>query len=346
MHKDYDTGIWPEGYHGVYYGFDDDYLELMCSDSVKEFDKSLSIKNTIWLYWTTEVYSFGKCYRDWLNLPWWLPLPIYGDHAVSLYRHLTKHERESKPLHYFAWNKQKKTNSYSKKKVIHIQHPWITYRLKYGITQKSNAKGTIVFLAHKTNNIDLIDYDYDGYFKQLKSLPDMFKPIVVCLHRHDVKQQMHKKMRQYDIPILTAGETTSQLFVDRFYSLVSSFEFATSTEYGSNLSYCYELGLKYFLFGEKPMYNNLGDKNAPLGKFETYSTDEHTIRTKKYIQGLFDWPNYERNNSKDRVINLLLGTGNQKSRIHVYIIILIEYIYNASYIIKKIVRKISKWMII
>ena len=247
-------------------GFENLDLQYICSDEFVSYDASLSYQ-TNWLYWTVEVYSFGKCYREWLNLPNWFPLPIYGDHGVAFSGELSKHEKESKPKHHITWFKDRAIaiDEVGLKKSIHIPHPWVLYRRRHRLKKSINSKGTIIFYSHSNEGIEIMEYDWDTYFNTLKKLPEDYHPFFICMHMHDIRKGYHLKLRKYGLPIISAGETSSQFFVDRFYDIVQNFNYATSPSGGSDIFICEEFGLKYFIFGEKVNYNNFSHDQLPLG---------------------------------------------------------------------------------
>jgi hypothetical protein len=300
--------LWPDNLNDkIYSGFTNIELEKVCDWHLQGYDLTLPYKPSRWLYWTVELYSFGRCYRDWLNLPSWIPLPLYGDHGVDLSGEFAQHEKDAKPNTYLTFFKQRADNltKYNKKLILQIQHPWITYRRKYKINKKEESKGTIVFYSHSTFNIEIINYDWDSYFKKIIMLPNEYHPIILCMHRHDIEKGYHKKLRKYNIPIVSAGETSSPYFIDRFYSIVSKMKYATSNSGGSELFYCEELGVKYFILGDEPVYFNHGDNQSPLGVIEnTENVNKVTNIRKKELFSKFP---PQRSAKKEQFISELLG---------------------------------------
>ncbi|WP_298611625.1 hypothetical protein [uncultured Thermosynechococcus sp.] len=196
-----------------------------------------------------------------------MPIPVYGDHGVALSGEFEEYEINNRADYHLSWYSKRveSLKRYNKKKIIHITHPWVIYRKMAGYNLRENAKGTIVFYPHSTPTDEIIDYDWDSYFLELKSLDTNYKPIVICMHRHDVVKGYHKNIRKYEVPIVSAGEPSSPLFVDRFYDIVSNFRYATSPTGGSELFYCEEMGIRYFIFGKEPIYHNFSHPQNPLG---------------------------------------------------------------------------------
>ncbi|WNC22418.1 hypothetical protein RHG98_00695 [Thermosynechococcus sp. PP22] len=299
--------IWPN-YEDInpFEGFDDAYLEYICSEKVDTRIKS-NFARLPALFWPTELYSFGRCYRLWLKWPDILPIPVYGDHGVALSGELQEHEINNKAAYHLSWYKQRviSIERYQIKKVVHITHPWVMYRKIAGYNLKEKAKGTLIFYPHSIDRVEIIDYDWDEYFHNLESLEDRYKPFVICMHMHDVKKGYHKKLRKYNIPIVSAGETLSPLFVDRFYDLVSNFLYATSPTGGSELFYCEEIGVKYFILGKEPVYYNFSHPQNPLGVIKP--RDEVAMISHQIKKELFSSLPPENSYEKKQFVSDVLG---------------------------------------
>jgi len=111
-------------------GFSDIQLENLCS--LKRI-----IKSPI-MFWSTELYGFGKCYREWLGISKFFPIPFYGDHGVDLTGILHPHEINNKSKYYLTFSKTRYENldNHKFKKLLYIQNPWITYRKQKKIELK------------------------------------------------------------------------------------------------------------------------------------------------------------------------------------------------------------------
>lgn len=260
--------LWPSNLASrICTGFTDDELELLCDWGLRGHDATLPYQPARWLYWTAELYSFGRCYREWLGLPSWAPLPFYGDHGVCIDGDLSEHELKAKPKLHLTWfsERAERNRDLAGKRVLRIPHPWTTFRRRHGIQRDKDARGTLIFYAHSNAGIEIVDYNWDKYFDMLRCLPEEFHPLILCVHRHDVEKGYHREIRKYGIPLVSAGESSSPYFVDRFYDIIKKFKFATSNSGGSELFYCEELGVRYFLMGQKPERVNLACEDLPLG---------------------------------------------------------------------------------
>ncbi|MEH6518711.1 MAG: hypothetical protein V7742_18690 [Halioglobus sp.] len=297
--------IWPPIIDGnPSKGMSDPALRYLCGPDLTSFDISQGISPLPPLYWTTEHYSFGKCYRSWLDWPEILPIPVYGDHGVCTHAKLFPHEVNNRSQHHLTWTRERfeQAKKSSDKLLLRIQHPWIIYRHQAGIKLNDRAKGTLVFISHSTPDIDIVGSDYAKYFEDLQSLEDSYHPLVYCLHMHEINKGLHHKLLDRGLTVVTAGKVDSPFFVDRFYDIISKFEFATSNFGGSELFYCHELGLKYFIRGAPPTYINKADVNLTIGQL-FLGLDDLQIRK----LALFSIFPPEKSAEKDKFVASVLG---------------------------------------
>ncbi|ASP46639.1 hypothetical protein [Cognaticolwellia beringensis] len=305
--------FWPEKLSEYSSGLSDDELELMIDRTfLKGLDNTIGYKSIPWFFWVTEIYSFGKCYREIFNWPWYLPIPLYGDHGVCLLSYFEPHEEKNGASYHFSWFTKRVSslkNNEGNKSIIHITHPWVLYRRKKELNLEDKSEGTIVFYTHTNDGIELDNFDDDKYFNELSALPAEFHPIRICLHQHDINKGYHKRLRKYGFPILTFGLTTSPFFVDRFYDVLTKTKYATSAHGGSDLFYCHELGVKYFILGKEPKLTNIGHKEKPLGELYTSSCNLYrsTEDIKRKLFSVSEINNIELDQDRDKFVREVLG---------------------------------------
>jgi hypothetical protein len=299
----------------------DKELEALCKLKPEGFTHTFN--------WTSEVYSFGKCFRYLANYPSVFPLFIYSDHGVPLDSFIYPHELNNKSRIHFTWNPHKE-NRYANIKdraIIRVPHPWINYRKKKNISLAESRKGTIVFFAHSTPDVRWENHDSKEYFEQLNSLPEKFQPVTICMHMHDINAGHHKKLRQYGIPIVTIGNVYSPYFIDRFYQLTREFSFATSHSWGSQVAYCIEFGIPYFFMGNTPRLINIGDKELPIGLVAQYHDSYHEELAKK-AETLFRTPVDSITKEQKAFISSLLGLDSDINQSNIKGIIWTEFFIN------------------
>ena len=260
--------LWPNGLHEkLFTGFSDEELELICYSGLYGYDRKLPYKAAKWIHWSAEIYSLGRCYREWLGIPSWIPLPLYGDHGINLSGQFSPHEVNSKPKFFLTWFKERAESlaRFGSKIIIRIPHPWISFRRKYNIKKSPSARGTLVFYSHSNTGIEIVNYNWEEYFSEIKALKEEYHPLVICMSAHDIRSGIHKRIRDYSLPVVSVGDISSPYFSERFYNIVSNFRYATSNSGGSELFYCEELGVKYFILGKPPVYYNFSHDQNPYG---------------------------------------------------------------------------------
>jgi hypothetical protein len=256
-------------------GMTDEQLEAACK----------SKRGLVYLAnWTSEVYSFGKCFREISNYPRIFPLFLYSDHGAGLHSNLYPHEVNNKARVHMTWHllKAQRYKNFEGRKFIHVPHPWILYRKKKELKRAENPVGTVAFFTHHVPGIKWQGHDTEEYFEYLKKLPKKYQPVVLCMHMHDINAGHHKELRKYGLPIVTAGNAYSPNFVDEFYNLIESFAYGTSQDWGSQLAYCVELGIPYFLTGSSTQkLININHNEMPVGVVDRYIDKFHEEYAKK-----------------------------------------------------------------
>lgn len=264
---------------------DFDYKGQSEEELLKLCDEKYANKgNAKWLYWPSEVYSFGKYYREQAFYPSFLPLHVYSDHGVDGAQEVFKHELENdaKAMLVFSEEKQKAYMEKSKKPCYITIPPLVWYRKHYKIEKDKNAKGTIAFPSHSTPEIDS-SFDVKKYIEELKSLPEDMQPVCVCLHMHDINKGQHKIFLENNIPVYTAGNAFDKRYGKRFYDILKRFKYSCSNLVGSYTFYSVEMRIPFSLFGDKCKYYNKTDKNLPLGEYKFCETDIY--KRQEYLFG-------------------------------------------------------------
>ncbi|MBI4995411.1 MAG: hypothetical protein HZC22_00610 [Rhodocyclales bacterium] len=267
---DVSTGALRDGY--------DDALLLRLSRLQHRADAGLAP----WASWEAENSSFGKTLREWTGYPRWLPLCAVSDHGVHWESRCWPNEVDSPYRLFLSWNRKKCRimREMHGKQALHIPHPWIAYRKAHHPNPAEVRAGTIVFFAHSNSMTTPVFESLEAYMRSLQDLPARFHPIVICLSFHDVLKGMHVKLRPFGFPIVTAGTTNAQSFVDRFYRLIGGFRYACSPTIGSHTYYLVEAGVPFFLHGSAPTYIIKGSRAVRDGEqdLRDYGDDEDIER--------------------------------------------------------------------
>ncbi|MEG6548839.1 FkbM family methyltransferase [Desulfocurvibacter africanus] len=253
-----------------YTGFDEDLLLSLCGDS--------HVKRGFapWKYWTAEIYSFGRHYRNYGYYPSFLPIYCYSAHGVD-YNTKKPYPHEIDNYAYAMLHVSPVAvelyKEYLDKPCYCVHSPFVWCRKSNKIGKADDARGTLAFPAHSTPVID-VEMDYGGYADLLLSLPEEFFPVAVCLHMHDINKGLHKIFQRKCIPVYTAGNAEDMRFAQRWYDIARNYAYTTSNVVGSYTFYSVEMGIPFFIMGNYPKLINFGDRNIPEGEY-TYADKDY-----------------------------------------------------------------------
>ena len=237
--------------------------------------KNVKKGNSIRLYWTSEIYGFGKWIRKYGYYPSFLPLAVYSDHSGPPFNATpSKHELENNAECFFCHNVEKKINynNISTDKKAHvILSPNVFFRKYNNISYNKNAKGTIAFPDHSTPSLDFSNFDIENYCNELKALPSEFHPVKVCLHMHDINNGSYKKYLKNNIDVITVGHTWDIRFIERLYLILSDTKYITSNDIGTIALLSIEMDIPFFVYGNRVVVKNISDENLKKGVVPFYT---------------------------------------------------------------------------
>ena len=139
---------WPLNLNNkIYDGFSSEELKYISNLNLIDSSIKLPNQDVAALYWQVELYSFGRCYREWLGIPSWCPLPLNGDHGVVHHGLLFPEDLNVRSNVFLTWSKERAKSLIKlyKKKILHITHPWIIFRHLNKIKKKKKFKRNFNF---------------------------------------------------------------------------------------------------------------------------------------------------------------------------------------------------------
>lgn len=300
---------WPNNFPLDQYmeqGFSDQDLERLCDRQSETNRGSIPFPR---IFSFAELYGMGFATRVVANLPRLMPIPYFSDHGVHHTENWDRVETSNFARTHMTWHEWRAGQDLSPRRVVRITHPLVIFRRRRRIYRKSDASGSLVFLDHSRPGYDFKPYDYEKYFEKLASLPSQMRPKGVCIQMHDIHKGLHKTVRPFGIPLFTVGESSSNFFAERFYDLISRFEFATSTRVSSHSYLTEEAGVRFFLWGEE--ISPKTDRPQLLREFE-----DHLLEHAKKV--FSDFPprrTFERYNWLNSTLSLDIGLDESVRRI-------------------------------
>lgn len=200
-------------------------------------------------HWSSEIYGQGKAFRKLLHFPRWMPLIFTSDHAAAVGSDVDVRCLKLKSLIrlHTTWSQEIRDT------IISLQiprvfpsvmlHPWVQYKNLMRINRDSNPSGSIFFPHHSSGGATISGYDDLNCLEFLKSLPEKYHPITICFYHPDLATSRPEAFQTSGYRVTSAGDTRDYDFIDNFYDLISKFKFAFSEGWGSQVSYCVDLGI-------------------------------------------------------------------------------------------------------
>ena len=218
-------------------------------------------------FWTWEVYGLGCSTKDLLDLPQSQELRCSSDHGVHLATEPSPEEIALGSDLFVTWSPWRANLKFPDgRMVVQVKHPWISYSRKHKLRKRpgQNSKGTLAFVPHSVPELASDSFSLSDYVRELSSLPAEFQPVTLCFHAHDINFRQVMEVLRMQVNVETVGASLSPVYTRRFYKIIRPFKFATSPTVGSQLFYCHEYGLDYFLFDpQKKFQRKLIDHQGP-----------------------------------------------------------------------------------
>lgn len=287
-------------------------------------------------YWTSEVYGTGAGLREYGYYPNWLPLYVFTDHGVSRDVSIchVELEHDAEAMFYHSIDSVNEFKKLSKIPCYCYYSPLAFYRKNHKFEQKIDAKGTLAFPQHSLASTSI---DLDKYIEQLKSLPDEFQPVGICIHRDDIESELYKKFIQAGFDLYTAGHPFDPDYSKRFYENLSDFKYATSNSAGSYLFYVVEMGIPFFIYGDEVFFNDfVNDKNEVIEKYTSCQFDQYA-KTYNMFKGISKEITAEQKEYAEK----MLGMHDCISRKQMAIVLYLSYLKRGN-IIKDLYRYVRK----
>lgn len=237
------------------------------------------------------------------RFPQWLPIPANLDHGVDIRTYLAGGQETQRSRYFLSWGAWRaRAESQSTKKIHLTLHPMVALRTKLKITKLPDAKGTLIYVPHSLPDWDP-KADFADSMDDYASLPNHFKPLVLCLQMRDIEKGLHKKLRHFGLPIVTAGDINSRWFADRFYSILQNFQYSSSTDTGSHSFLAEEMGVSFFLRGSQSVRDQ--ERQYELSLWPQLG--ETMYRTRD-CENLFSQFPPSRSIERDQMVDYCLGT--------------------------------------
>lgn len=180
--------------------------------------------------------------------------------------------------------------AYTKKPIHKPIYPigsiFARYRRHKQWTKRPDAKGSLAYISHSTRNIE-IKMDWEDVIAKFQQLPPAYHPITVSVYFKECLNGVHQLFMDAGFDVVTAGHMFDPYFVDRFYDILSSFQYVVCNDFGSHIYYATEMGIPVLVIGETAEYIVTGKERATQNKnwnYEYVSTLRDTLNLHTYSQ--------------------------------------------------------------
>lgn len=226
-------------------------------------------------HWSSEIYSYGKVYRQWLGLPKYFPLLFTSDHGVNLGRVIDPNifDRPKRYIPHLTWNSQIVEASDFPRQLTRkgIVHPWVYWRIQNTVNPEplENRRGSVLFIAHSSGGSTTKGFDDQSMVDYLLGLPQTLFPIVICVYFGDLSHTERISIfKRHGFECVTLGDPWAPEFVDNFYSLVATKKLLISQSYGSQIPLACEFGIPVLLMGQEAREIDLSTNKPKIYKSE------------------------------------------------------------------------------
>lgn len=201
-----------------------------------------------------EWYGLARVFTDLADLPRGFPLrPLMPHHGIVM--------EEVEPLPYYATSPLPVLvsrpafiplyNQGGKRPVLAVGNGQVHYRRQRNIIPDRAARGTLAVPTHSTHHVQAL-FDAEAYAEELLRLPEAFQPVTVCLYWKDLLLEQHLPFMKKGLRVVCAGHLFDPNFTANFYRHLRAHRYVTGNAIGSHTVYALEMGIPYFLSGEKP----------------------------------------------------------------------------------------------
>lgn len=261
-------------------------------------------------HWSSEIYSLGKCYREILGLPSFVPLLFTSDHGVNLGSAFDSGILELKEYWFphLTWSPKVKNleERLPFPKFQGFPHPWVIYRNKVGLEsfEREIRNGVIYFPIHSSGGSKPYGFDDKSGIKFLKENFSGDSKVRVCLTHGDFNSARSNLYKEEGYEIVTVGNPWHSSFVDNFYNLIKDCQLLISEGFGSQVAYAVEFGIPVYIVPRTSFELDEITGEIRRNFFENYPEVESTVQ---YAEQLFGKLDFEISDAQLHFVRDLLG---------------------------------------
>ena len=213
------------------YKFDQENLELM------SFEKELMTDEA---HDTNDFYGQASLIRKYAKYS--RPIKVVYEHSLPIHNLIWDHDKLSN-LDVAFVSSNFRLEVYKKQKAkqfvfnigsilnyaISLSDPIFA---KNGYKSNEERTGSIYFPSHSTHHIKST-IDSDAIISKLQKLPDVYKPVTICMYWKDIQHGEHENYLKHGFKIVSAGHIYDKLFYFRLFDILKNFKYTLGSSFGS-----------------------------------------------------------------------------------------------------------------
>jgi hypothetical protein len=251
-------------------GYSDFELEMLCQVHINHRHG----------FWTSELNGFAACYRSLTFYPKWLPMPVMSEHGLATDPSPLKTELNHKAPFFFYWSPIKKygfrkddRESQVLPRNIHVPCPIFYYakkhvrRISRDLTE--DHKKVLFFLPHGSPQLEVSEWPILEYVNEIKSRVGEGTQVFLCVHHHEIRKGIHKQLREFGFPLVTAGFSGNYSFASRLVNLMAHFDVTAANLFSTSAAWSCACDIPHILLRRKVTVKNY-DKNLRVSDGEEF----------------------------------------------------------------------------
>ena len=261
-------------------------------------------------HWSSEIYSLGKCYREVLRLPSFVPLLFTSDHGVNLGSAFDSGilDLNEDWFPHLTWSSrvQNLEGRLTSPKFLGFPHPWVAYRKNHGLepTTAYLRNEIIYFPIHSSGGSTPYGFNDSDGIQFLKENFGHDEKVRICLTLGDVNSSRSNLYEEQGYQVVTVGNPWNSNFVDNFYNLIKECKLVISEGFGSQVAYAVEFGIPAYIIPRLSYELDETTGEIRRNTFEDYPEVESRVR---YVEELFGRLDFEISTKQREFIHGLLG---------------------------------------
>jgi hypothetical protein len=257
------------------------------------------------VYASVRYYGIGKIIRDYCGFPYYLPLPVSVQHGW--YYWAIKHDAIKHASENWYWSKDiehkhSKAFNYIRTRTVGSPFLYLLELMRYTELPFNMRKGSIVFPAHSASYIRAV-FDYEVYANLLDQLPDIYKPITVCIYYLDIKSGVAQPFIKKGFTVVSNGNSLyDEDFLLKFVNNAKDKRYALANDRTSALLYASAMGLRAYYYGPQVKHFVDNEKiSEDIIRDENYN---YLLEEEKW-KSHFVFPDFDEKIQRDYCFNIL-----------------------------------------